>query len=470
MELIKLENELRNIWNKVWNDQSPKCYAKFRLFKTEDKINTLMKLGVDFHGKRVLDIGCGEGTALFYLQKKFNVTGVGIDISDEVVKRNEAKVVDNDGLEFYVGNHKSLEYPSNEFDIVLSWGVVEHFKEYIQALAEARRVLRKDGTLILIQPNSWSFGVWQEKILRLRGKWRFGDQKNFSYRYLRKILIALGYYDLSIITKPPYRDMAITRFFDRIMKRLVKHWGHYLYIVARKKDHELDYQQSFELFLSHTDEKKVIREILEQKVDMHAVKSCLDIGGGNGFLTQSLGDKNKILVVEPNRNFVETLREKGFRCICAKWENVNLEERFDLILGAYVSTYFPKSRLEEMISKMRHHLTIDGRLVLLAVDEKEGSWREVHTHFYHLIGIRRQSSTATLKKIMLDLGVQGEKIVTKVYADSVDQMLQILAFDFCKYGSQFEQNKDKLKDYLQQFQKGDKIELEMVHWMFIAKK
>ena len=60
-------------------------------------------------------------------------------------------------------------------------------------------------------------------------------------------------------------------------------------------------------------------------------------------------------------------------------------------------------------------------------------------------------------------------IVTKVYADNTDQMLKILAFDFCKYGNQFEQNKDELISYLQQFQKGEKIELEMVHWMFIFK-
>ncbi len=282
--------------------------------------------------------------------------------------------------------------------------------------------------------------------------------------------MALGYYDLAIQAKAPYKDMAVTRFFDLLFKKFVKYWGHYLYIVAKKRDHELDYQESFELFLSHTDEKRVIKEVLEQKVDMHAVKSCLDIGGGNGFLTQSLGDKDKILVVEPNKNFVETLREKGFRCICAKWENVNLEERFDLILGAYVSTYFPKNRLKEMIIKMKHHLSSDGRLVLLAIDEREGSWREAHTYFYDLIELKRRSSTAKLKRIMSDLDVQGEKIITKVYADSADQMLQILAFDFCKYGNQFEQNKNKLREYLQQFQKGDKIELEMVHWMFITKK
>ncbi|GEM_PF-1178633 len=462
---------LREIWNNVWAASGDKSYSSLRLFKTVDKIETLTRLGVDFKNKRVLDIGCGEGTALFFLEKQFDITGVGIDISDRVIAGNKQRAGISSKLEFFIGDHKSLDCPSNEFDIVLSWGVVEHSKEYIQALAEARRVLKKDGILVLIQPNSRSFGVVQEKILRLRNKWRFGNQKNFSHGYLKKILEALGYHDVLIHTKPPYRDMIVTRFFDNIFRMFIKNWGHYLYVIGRKRNFDADYKDSFELFLSHTDEKKVIKKMLQEKIDEMTVRSCLDIGGGNGCLSSIIDATHKITIIEPNKNFVDTLRGNGFRCICAKWENVELEERFDLVLAAYVITHFPKKQLRGLIDKMKRHLNENGKAVILAVDEKEGSWRETHTYFYELIHLKRTSTTVLLKRLMKELGATTTRFTTKVSADNVEQMLQLLTFDFCKYGSQFETNKDKLKDYLRQFEKGDgHIELEMVHWMFILGK
>lgn len=370
MNICKKENATAQIWDKVWKDKGLKSYSALRLHKTKDKIATLSSMGIDFTYKKVLDIGCGDGSALIYLKDKYDIKGIGIDISEEVIKKNRFSNIA--GLKFLVGDHKLLKLPNNEFDIVLSWGVVEHLQEYIQALAEVKRVLKKDGILILIQPNSWSFGVLQEKILRVRGKWRFGNQKDFSYKYLKEILIALGYYDIAIKTKAPYKDMAITRIFDLFFQKAIKYWGHYLYVVAKKREMDVDYQESFELFLSHTDEKQVIKDLLHEKVDMNSVESCLDIGGGNGLLACNLGEKEKILVVEPNKNFVDSLRNNGFRCICSKWENVFLEERFDLILAAYVTTYFSKNQLKQLIEKMVLHLNNKGKLIILSVDETEG--------------------------------------------------------------------------------------------------
>ena len=465
---IKIKSkDLNRIWNKVWSDNRPKNYSTFRLFKTKDKINILKSLGVDFTNKRVLDIGCGEGTALFYLQEYFGITGVGVDITESLIQKNQKKAINYPGLRFERGEQKSLNFQSDEFDIVLSWGVVEHIKEYIHALAEARRVLKKDGILVLIQPNSWSFGVVQEVFLRMTGKWRFGEQKNFSYRYLRKILEGLGYYNLVITTCVPYKDMSITRFFDQVFKFFIKYWGHYLYIIARKHNFEADYKESFELFLSHTNEKKVIRKKLEDEIDMKSVNSCLDIGGGNGLLSSTICAKDKILIIEQNKSFVDSLRVQGFKCICSKWENVELEERFDLILVAYSITYLPKHHLQEHIKKMIRHLNPDGKLVILAVDEKCGSWREVHTFFYQLINRKHQSSTIKLKEIMQTLNAKSIDFTTKVFSDNVEQMLQILAFDLCRFGQLFEINKGRLREYLSQFTTNDKIELVMVHWMFV---
>jgi len=231
---IELDSYLSDVWNHVWSDTGKFNYSNLRLFKTVDKIKNISNAGVDFKKKHVLDIGCGNGTTLSYLREHFNITGVGVDISDCVVK-NLKKNVKDKNLSFSVGDHRDLDtLDSNQFDIVLSFGVIEHFEEYSLAISEARRVLKPNGYLVMIQPHLLSFGVLQECYLRLLGRWKFGGQKDFSCFRYKLLLRQTGFRNIKFFTKPPYQDMRVTRMFDSVFKRIAPFWGHYLYLVAKK--------------------------------------------------------------------------------------------------------------------------------------------------------------------------------------------------------------------------------------------
>lgn len=230
----ELNQYLSTIWDNVWKDKKQKNYTTLRIFKTMDKIRMISALGVDFTNKDVADLGCGNGVALLYLQKYFNVKGLGVDISDEVIHKLNMNV-NNSSLSFLVGDHRDLSnIANNQFDIVLSFGVIEHFEEYGLALTEARRILKPGGVLVLIQPNLFSFGVIQEYYLRLRKTWKFGKQKDFSIFYYRSILRQVGFKNIVYATRPPYQDMYISRFFDLIFSKILPFWGHYLYLIAKK--------------------------------------------------------------------------------------------------------------------------------------------------------------------------------------------------------------------------------------------
>ncbi|OGY43949.1 MAG: hypothetical protein A2729_01340 [Candidatus Buchananbacteria bacterium RIFCSPHIGHO2_01_FULL_39_14] len=230
----ELNHYLINIWNQVWSDKSQFNYANLRLFKAIDKLKNLSEMGIDFNNKYVLDIGCGNGATLLYLQKYFNIRGLGVDISDQVVNELQLKLKNNN-LSFAINDHRDLSsLDSNQFDIILSFGVIEHFAEYGLALSEARRVLKPGGKLVLIQPHLFSFGVIQKYCLKFKNKWKFGKQKDLSCFYYCQFLRKLGYKNIKFKTMPPYPDMKITRIFDLTIRKVIPFWGHYLYLIGEK--------------------------------------------------------------------------------------------------------------------------------------------------------------------------------------------------------------------------------------------
>ncbi len=224
--------ELQNVWNNVWNDKSKFSYRQMREFKLVDKIIILQSAGVDFKDKKVLDIGCGQGEMLNLLKKYFHIEGTGADISIKALKVAQRT---NPSIDFIEADQRDLSMlQSGGFDIVLSFGVMEHVSDFGLAISEAHRLLKPGGTLVLIQPHLLSTAVLQKIWLQMRKKWHFGKQYDFSYRQYKKILQVMGFKQICVFTKPPYKDMPICRLLDRFIKKIIPIWGHYLYVIAKK--------------------------------------------------------------------------------------------------------------------------------------------------------------------------------------------------------------------------------------------
>src|SRR5690606_10550734 len=119
--------------------------------------------------------------------------GCGIDISSTAVQLARNANQNDEKLYFRIADGRDIPFEKESFEVVLSWGVIEHSVEYHRALGEAYRVLAKGGCLILIQPHLLSFAVIQKHILRLFGKWKFGTQYEFSYTKLKSMLKTHGF-------------------------------------------------------------------------------------------------------------------------------------------------------------------------------------------------------------------------------------------------------------------------------------
>ncbi len=100
---------------------------------------------------RALEIGYGSGGVLLSLSKgAHEVHGIDLDAEPEAVRRMLATRGCHAAL--VQGTVHALPYPAGHFDLIVSFSVFEHIKDYAGALREVHRVLAPDGLFLLGMP------------------------------------------------------------------------------------------------------------------------------------------------------------------------------------------------------------------------------------------------------------------------------------------------------------------------------
>jgi SAM-dependent methyltransferase len=116
----------------------------------------------------VLDLGCNDGGLLEELARaRSDVHLSGLDLDAEAVSRARAKLP---AAAIHVGSVDALPFPDGAFDLVTCMDVLEHLPEAVRpgALAEAWRVLRPAGHLVIETPHRGMFQVLDAQNLRHR--------------------------------------------------------------------------------------------------------------------------------------------------------------------------------------------------------------------------------------------------------------------------------------------------------------
>ena len=105
---------------------------------------------VSLRGKRVADLGCGQGD---YVRGLLAYTPhvSGVEYFEAAVQRYRSTYPGEDRVE--AGDIQRLRFADGSFDVVLLNEVLEHVPDDRLALREARRVLRPDGHLVVFSPN-----------------------------------------------------------------------------------------------------------------------------------------------------------------------------------------------------------------------------------------------------------------------------------------------------------------------------
>jgi len=140
----------------------------------------------------LLDIGCGDGSFLRYLNEHTMFDVMGTEINEQYVDLIKQEY----GIAVKFGDLNQLNLPGDHFDVITMWDILEHVSNPKQMLEETKRVLKPDGILLLRVPNGDSLDY------KIFGKYWAGIDAPRHFFILTRASISnlLEATDFSIIT------------------------------------------------------------------------------------------------------------------------------------------------------------------------------------------------------------------------------------------------------------------------------
>ena len=137
------------------NTEEQRAYLK----KVQHKIHPRYKTGGEYYREFiasrlrpsfvVVDAGCGD-TGIIREFKGTFATLIGVDVSEELLKKNI--VVDQKIL----ADLEKIPLPDNSADMIVSEFVLEHLEYPEKVFQELYRILKPEGSFILLTPNRFN--------------------------------------------------------------------------------------------------------------------------------------------------------------------------------------------------------------------------------------------------------------------------------------------------------------------------
>ncbi|KAG4105507.1 methylase [Neocallimastix lanati (nom. inval.)] len=165
--------------------------------------------------KNFLDMGCGTGNTIESLIKNYpDAHYTGIDIAEKMIEVAKKKV-QNENVEFVVGDSENLPFEDNKFDVILCKESIHHYPNPEKFFNEAYRVLRPNGRLIIVDMNVnavtrlfWNKVLFPHII-------NLGDCHVFSEAEIKEYYTNHGFVVLNFQSLPKWRFISSGRKVEK---------------------------------------------------------------------------------------------------------------------------------------------------------------------------------------------------------------------------------------------------------------
>jgi ubiquinone biosynthesis O-methyltransferase len=142
-------------------DLGPEVYAAWRASaigaiteRLERKL--ILELVGDVSGRRILDVGCGDGELALELCRR-GAAVTGVDASAAMIDAAQARAKkQNADITFRVALAEHLPFPNGQFDVVMAVTILCFVEDAATVFREIARILRPGGRLVIGELGKWS--------------------------------------------------------------------------------------------------------------------------------------------------------------------------------------------------------------------------------------------------------------------------------------------------------------------------
>jgi ubiquinone/menaquinone biosynthesis C-methylase UbiE len=189
-------------------DQWADSYSDGRISSWFRFYQTMALSQFDFEmGEGFLDVGCGTGWAVRQAAKSLKVgKACGIDISPKMIENATAETSTVSNIEFQVASSESIPYPDEFFSSIICTFSIHHYQNPVQALLEMKRVLKQDGSMVILDSaRDLSFPIWLQD--RARRYFEKSHVKYYTTKEMKELITSAGLkLDGEMITVKKFRD------------------------------------------------------------------------------------------------------------------------------------------------------------------------------------------------------------------------------------------------------------------------
>jgi SAM-dependent methyltransferase len=180
--IMKRKSE-REHWDRFWVSTG----GVEEIYSNEERIAVHIERALSVDGLRILEVGAGSGRDGIRLAEK-GARVVSFDYSMPSLRMIGSQLCDDNSAMLCCGDAFSLPFPDGTFDLVFHQGLLEHFRNPDDLIAENRRVLKKGGLILVDVPQRYHYYTVIKHLLIAFGLWFAGWETEFSVGGLERIL------------------------------------------------------------------------------------------------------------------------------------------------------------------------------------------------------------------------------------------------------------------------------------------
>ncbi|MFA5828872.1 MAG: class I SAM-dependent methyltransferase [Candidatus Gracilibacteria bacterium] len=128
------------------------------------------------------------------------------------------------------------------------------------------------------------------------------------------------------------------------------------------------YQELLQRYINHSDEKQVVaKKIVQQSTNFPVPSRILDVGCGTGLISNAMADLgHKVTAIDLKNSFVASPNSKNpVTFIKTDVFAFKQEQKFDLIIAAYVFWEIPMERWEALMDHLFGLLNTGGKIFVI---------------------------------------------------------------------------------------------------------